>query len=281
MISRRGLIIGSSALVAAPALARPVTIPINGLFPQTKAIIAAFTTPPTSARIAAINGCVGLLIRGGVWGLIDVLYVTAAADAQAKTINWKNPGLFTLSQIGSVAFVPDRGVTSDGTTGYFDTGYPPSTAGGVYAQDSGHLGVWITSNVASGGQDVAINPGSFTVVSQINSRNTSNFLRGAINDATAVSNSANTITDSTGHSVLSRVGFNVTNGYKNGSSTGTTDATASTGVAQGNMFVCGNPTSLLSPRQIGAVHIGAGLVSMPVAVIDAALFSYMHAVGAA
>ena len=168
-------VLALAALVAAPALARPVTIPINGLFPQTKAIAAAFTTPPTSARLAAINACVGLLIRSGACGALDVLYVTAAADAQSKTINWKSPGLFTLSQIGSVAFVPDRGVTSDGTTGYFDTGYAPSTAGGVYAQDSAHIGAWVTSNAQSGGEDVAINPGSFiTSWAQVNSRSNSN-----------------------------------------------------------------------------------------------------------
>lgn len=282
MISRRGLLIGSSALVACAAEARPVTIPINGLFPQTKAIIAAFTTPPAPARIAAINSCVGLLIRGGVWGSLDVLYITAAANTQAASINWKSPGSNPLVQVGSVTFVADRGYTSDGTTGYFTTGYTPSTAGGGFMQDSAHIGAWITSNpTPNNGQELTVNAADFAQpAAQFNARTNGNFLRGTINDNSPV-NLSGPITDASGHTGINRIGPTTSDGFKNGALIGAIDTSPSIAVAPGNLYICGTPMYGLSIKQVAAAHIGGGLVTPQVASIYPALFSYMHAIGAA
>lgn len=283
MITRRGLLTGSAAMAAYASLAeaRPVTIPINALFPQTKAIIAAFMTPPAPARIAAINSCVGLLIRGGVWNSLDVLYRTGA-DAQASSINWKNPGLHSLVQVGTVAFVPDRGFTSDGSTGYLTTNYAPSTAGGAFGQDSAHIGAEITNNPApGGGQDVTINAADFAQpAAQFTSRSTGNFLRGTINDNTPV-NLSGPILNSSGHSGINRIGPMTSDGFKDGALIGAVDTSPSISAAPGNMYICGTPMYGLSTKQIFGAHAGGGLVSQLIANLSAALFSYRHAVGAA
>lgn len=282
MITRRTFIAGSSGLiVAGRARARPIIMDINALFPQTKAIIAAFSPAPTNARIAAINSCVGLLLRSGLWSVEDVLYMTAAANTQNASIEWKNPGMHSLVAVGSLTFVADRGYTSDGSTGYLTTGYAPSTAGGAFTQDSAHIGAWIANNVAANGQDITINAADFAQASAgFNARTSGNLLRGAVNDLTAVTLS-NPITDSSGCSGISRVGPNTSQGFKGPSLIGIIDTTASVSIAAGNLSLCGTPMYALGTKQIAAGFIGGGLISTQVASLNAALFSYMHAVGVA
>ena len=45
------------------------------------------------------------LVAGGVWTLTDALWVMAAHDEQAGTINWKLPGTFTAITVNSPTFV--------------------------------------------------------------------------------------------------------------------------------------------------------------------------------
>ncbi|HXC20220.1 MAG TPA: hypothetical protein VNV13_01980, partial [Steroidobacteraceae bacterium] len=70
-----------------------------GYLTQSCAIFAAFTTPPTTSRKVIINTLVNALLNGSTdtWDKMDVLYVMAAADSQAASINWKNPGTTTLA----------------------------------------------------------------------------------------------------------------------------------------------------------------------------------------
>lgn len=281
MLTRRAFIVGSSGLlVPSHARARPVIIDINALFPQTKAIIAAMSPAPTNSRIAIINSTVGLLLRSGLWGGLDVLYMTAAATAQAASINWKTPGSNSLVQVGTVSFVADRGFTSDGTTGYFTTGYTPSTAGGVFVQDSAHIGAWILTSTASAGEELTINAADFSQpAAQFTARTPSNFLRGVVNGTTPTN--LNAITDASGHSGISRIGSNNSYGFKNGAAVGPADPTASIGVTAGNLYICGTPMYGLSTKQIAAAHIGDGLTSTQIASLYTALFTYMHAVGVA
>jgi|HubBroStandDraft_6_1064221.scaffolds.fasta_scaffold10535_11 hypothetical protein len=80
-----------------------------GYLTQSCAIFAAFTTPPTTSRKVIINTLVNALLNGSTdtWDKMDVLYVMAAADSQAASINWKNPGTTTLANIGSPTFTTD------------------------------------------------------------------------------------------------------------------------------------------------------------------------------
>src|ERR1700731_2168846 len=282
MITRRTFIIGSAGLIIpGRARARPVILDINALYPQTKAIIGAFSPAPTNARILAINSCLGLLIRSGLWNLIDILYMIAAANAQNGSINWKNPGSNSLVQVGSGTFTADRGFASDGSTGYYTTGYSPSTAGGAATQDSMHLSTWIASNTSpANGQDILVTAEDFTQPdAQFSARTAGNQMRGDVNTLTAVSLAS--ITDSSGHSGISRTGTNVTQGFKSGSFVGIVDTTASIALAPGNLYICGTPMYGLSVKPQAAITLGAGLTSTLVANLNAALFSYMHAVGVA
>lgn len=256
----------------------------TGILPQTQAIINAYTTQPTQARITAIDTCVRALMVpvAGVkpWDVIDVLWMRSA-DLQSFGVEWKNPTAHHLVQHGTVTFAPDGGVTSDKTTGYFDSLWNPATAGGAYARDSSHIMVWIGNNpTVANGQDVTINSANFSAPSaQINSRTTGNILRGSVNDATAVNFSGATITDSSGLSVLTRTGQNVSNGYKNNVQTSVIDTTTSIGVPNGNLCVCGTPMYGLSNKMVSLIGAGGAFTPAIEAAVYAAFWNYMNTVG--
>lgn len=253
------------------------------VLPQTQAIINAYKVPPTTARIAAIDAAAREFVTLQAWSWFDVLYMRAA-DPQSWTIEWKNPGAHTLVQFGTVCYTVDGGASSDGVTGYYDSLYNPSTfVGSVYKQNYSHIGVWVGNNpTPKNGQDVSINPENFSLpCAQVNSRSTINRIRGAVNDETAIDFSTGTITDSSGHTVLSRTLPGVTTAYKNGVATSIVDTTASIGVPNGDLFICGTPMYSLSNRMESAVHAGSGLNAMQVGFIETILWSYMNTVGGA
>src|SRR3990167_508614 len=91
-------------------------------------IFDSFTTPPSTQRKTDIDTLVRALKADGIWSLLDVLYVTAAADNQAAGINWKSPGTFTAIVLGTPAFVADRGYTGSASNA-LNTNYIPASDG--------------------------------------------------------------------------------------------------------------------------------------------------------
>jgi hypothetical protein len=71
------------------------------------------------------------LIRGlwqdGTWGLLDCLYILAAPDAATARLNLVSTN-YSLIANGTTTFTPDQGFAGDGSTGYLDTQFNPSTA---------------------------------------------------------------------------------------------------------------------------------------------------------
>jgi hypothetical protein len=71
------------------------------------------------------------LIRGlwqdGTWGLLDCLYILAAPDAATARLNLVSTD-YSLIANGTTTFTPDQGFAGDGSTGYLDTQFNPSTA---------------------------------------------------------------------------------------------------------------------------------------------------------
>jgi hypothetical protein len=135
-------------------LARP---PRAGAFAarsaETTTLLARFSTAPSRGRKAQIDSLITGLKDAGVWTKMDVLWVLAAHDAQAASLNWKSTS-FTITDPGTTAptFAADKGYTGDGTTDYLSTNYNPSTAGLGLVQDNASIGAWCSTNVASTGQ---------------------------------------------------------------------------------------------------------------------------------
>lgn len=242
------------------------------------AIFNAFTTPPTAARQVLINNLVVALINAGVWSLLDVLYLLAAADSQAAKINWKSPGTFTATEVNAPAFVADRGYTSNGSTSYLNAVYNPQTAAGNLTQDSAHLAVHVGTNTAAA-----------TTKSEVG------WLRGRISALTAASawqvqaNSTstsaltNTPNTSLGAFLWTRVATGAFRYFQNGSFVASVSLVSS-GLSNSNMLICawnnsGTPANF-SDRQVSAVYAGGGLTDAQVSAAYTAVAAYLTAVGA-
>lgn len=108
---------------------------------EATALIARMTSAPNSTRQGHINTLITSLKNAGVWTKLDALYLTAAHDTQAARLNWKSTS-YTLTAVGTPTYTTDRGVSTLAAGSYFDSGFNPSTAGGVFVQNSAHLGYW-------------------------------------------------------------------------------------------------------------------------------------------
>ena len=237
-------------------------------------LINAMVPTPLTARQQLINSTVVRLKVGGVWTLLDALYLTAAANVQNASLNWVNPATFTLTASGSVAFQVDRGFTGNGVNSYNNTQFTPTTAPSPkYVQDSAHLSVW--SNTPGPLNPVDMGNSQAFLQTQLVS---GNVFRAQINAGVSPSNF--TTPNTAGHFIGSRVDSANTTGYFNGtflgSGAGPSQALTATAIALG-----GRPfgTQSFSTRQIAAGSIGASLPAAQAKAFFNALAGYMRAVG--
>lgn len=106
------------------------------------ALIDAMSAQPSETRQALIDSTIAALKTADLWDDLDVLYILAAHDAQAARLNWKAPGSYAATVIGSPTFTADQGYTGDASTGALDTGWTPSTNGVTFTQDAAHVSAW-------------------------------------------------------------------------------------------------------------------------------------------
>lgn len=238
---------------------------------ETTALVARMSSTPDSTRQGHINTLIAALKTAGVWSKLDVLYILAAADAQAAKLNWKSTS-YNATESGTLTFTADRGYTGNGSTGILDTAFNPSTAGGNYARDTASMSVWCGTNVTSSAHDCGNNAGS------IIARLSGNTLMRA--SATVQNTNALGVADSTGWTAWSRTGSTNYNWVKNNGAPATVTQ-ASTLMTSANFYVCGgNGLSTFSTRRVQAFHCGSGLSDAELASFYTALAAYMTAVGA-
>ena len=135
-----------------------------GFEPETEALVARFTTPPTAARKSLINDLIKALKVAGVWSKLDALYLVAAADAQAGQRNWTQ-NLYNLTPVNAPTFTADRGYAGNGTSSYLNMGINLSLGGLKASQNANGGGVWVNTSVAlaqtdMGGSDWSIGANS-------------------------------------------------------------------------------------------------------------------------
>lgn len=241
--------------------------------PDAQTLINAMVPTPQLGRQLLINRTILALKAGGVWPLLDALYLTAAANVQNARLNWVNPATFTLTASGSVAFQVDRGFTGNGINSYNNTQFTPTTAPSPkYVQDSAHLSIW--SNTPGPANPVDMGNSQAFLQTQLVA---GNIFRAQINAGVSPSNF--TTPNIAGHFIGQRVDSVTTTGYFNGtflgSGAGPSQALTATAVALG-----GRPfgTQSFSTRQIAAGSIGASLTPAQALAFYNALASYMAAV---
>lgn len=76
------------------------------------------------------------LKAAGIWDDLDIYYYFGTTgDRDYAKINWKDPGTFDCTEVGTVTFTAGVGFTGDGSTGYLNTGWDPANNGVNYTLD--------------------------------------------------------------------------------------------------------------------------------------------------
>jgi hypothetical protein len=243
---------------------------------EARMLFAAFTAAPTPQRRLLCDQLIRRLKRQDIWSKLDCLYIFAAADSQAALINWKNPGTFNAALVNAPSFTADRGFTGNGTTSYVNSTFTPSTAGGLYTQNSSHVSARsLTSAAAADSQRLVGVGNSATVAVQLRPRGASD-LYGLQMQQAAINAVANA--DSSGHFVGNRSASNAIQHYRNGASLGT-GTNASTGLPNDAVHFDHSFTSFAT-LQVASGSIGSSLSAEEAAAFYAIELAYMQAVGA-
>jgi hypothetical protein len=238
------------------------------------AIFSAFSTMPTAARKAIINAYVTGLKADGVWPLLDVLYLMAAADAQAATINWKSPAAYALIGVNSPSFIADRGYTGNGTSSRLRTQYTPSVNGVNFAQNNASGWVWLGTNPSSGTPDIGSTAAPRVVITGNNAGTASADIN------TAAGFSLTGALSTPGMIGIQRRGATDRRLFLNGAQSGAVSNAASTGAASQEQWVCGANSTAFSTRQQSMAAWGASLAGLESAFYNRTL-TYLQALGAA
>ena len=249
--------------------------------PAAKALFARMSVQPNDARKAVINNLIKSFKSSGFWAKSDCIYIVAAHDAQAARLNWK-ADQFNLTAVNAPTFTVDRGYAGNGTTSYLDTGFNGSTAGGLFTQNSAHVGAW--NRTSRAGADLCLLGirASTTNYTNLFPRSSGNAFIGRVNGPTNHLSVAET--ESKGHFLANRSGATAAEGYKNGASV-VSNSAASVAIPNGNILllargvVSGSPDTF-STDQIAQASIGASLSGAEVTAMYNALLTYMSAVGA-
>ncbi len=239
-------------------------------------LFARMTIAPSATRKGQIDTLIRALKTAGVWTKMDVFRVHAAHDAQAARLNWASTS-YDAAAVNSPTFTTDRGYTGDGATSYLDSGFNPATAGGLFAQDKAHMGVWCGTDVTA---SVQIDVGNSR--SRINSRSAGN---AAIAGNTITgSNVLLPAATSVGHTCWSRTISTEFETSKNGTVL-TSSAVASAALNSLPYYelaiaAAGPAAGNFSTRRVQATHWGSDLTAAERTAVYDALAAYMTAVGA-
>lgn len=244
------------------------------------AVVAAFTTPPTTPRRALICNTVNSLKSAGLWDTYDAIYVAAAADSQAATVNWKQPGTYTLSLVSAPAFTADRGFAGNGSSSYMDSTFTASTAiTPQFVQNSAHVSAWsLTVGGAIAGSARIIGSAANTTNRVVFSpRNDATNAVGLIN-ATASSVYTNTLSD--GFFNITRTSSTAVSIYRNAVSA-ISASVASTGVPTSSIaFDRDSNGATNGTYQLAIMTIGSGHTQQNQTDAYTTFLNYLQAVGA-
>lgn len=253
----------------------PETAVTSGISPfsdAANALFARMTTPPSDARRVLINALIVGLQTDGLWNLLDALYLTAAANTQAGTLNWKSSS-YTLTESGTGTWTVDRGWAGDGISGRLSTGVAPASLTNLL-QDSATAFVWSRTAAQSANPCLGL---SANQTFQLNPRSTGDSFNYRINQSTTT-NAATA--DGSGLFSASRTGASATQSYRNGAALGAAGAIASA-ARSANAIVLGGNVATYATTQIAAAGFGAGLDATQNANLYTRLNTYLTAIGAA
>jgi len=211
-----------------------------------------------------------------VWSLMDRVWLLAAENATQASIDLVTRSTFTI--VSSPTFTVNVGYTGDNSSG-INTNFTPSTAGGVFTQNSAHVSSYLI--LGSGSTNRAMfgaNSGGFTY---LEANTSSSAMAGDINGSTFP-----TITDTgsngIGQYMITRTSASDIAVYKNGNTTPIGSSAGDTSQALNTVpiyMLSINPFGHGSDDKIAAVTIGAGMNSTQMQSAMSAMNAYQTAIG--
>lgn len=222
---------------------------------ETKAFIASFSATPEDTFARALDDAVRQLIYEDIWGDLDVLQLYAGQNATDCVLNLKAPGSFSATIHATSTFTGYEGIAGNGSTGYVDVGFNPSTAGGVYALNSAHIGIWCKSSGQGDTYEAGLVSGSGNAF--LRTRTTGDKAQGRLNDATAIEISS--VASGSGHHGINRSGATARQYYIGGELAGE-DMEASTSVPAVDLAAA-LWNSVHSTKQLAAFHAGRSMAA--------------------
>jgi hypothetical protein len=247
---------------------------------QTTAFLArtsGLSGTETAAYKALING----LVADGNFALLDALYIFATNTTATANLNLVSTS-YGLTQNGTVAFSADHGYAGDGSTGYLDTGFVPSTAAGNYTQNSASHGTYILTPRITGATYAAMGTTapSTSISSELVPWWTDNNTYSAVNGGGAAA-AATTVK---GMWAISRTGTNTAERYLNGSPN-LADLNPSGALPNLSFLILVRRNAIsgvasdFSTDQSSAVFMGGGLNATQAGQVSARINAYMTALG--
>lgn len=265
-----------------------VAISTSSLDPATTAWVAAVVSAGgtvSGGRQTVVDTylkCLKAAPNGNLFTtVLDRYWLLAGEDAQSANVDMINLGTWTLH--GGFSLAPSVGYTGNGSTGYGDSGYIPSSGGGHLTQNSATIGVQIQNNRTTGNSGYAFGSDDAGAFSKI-----INWLPldGSGNTFPRVNSSASTGTTGVAtvrHSwTLTRTGASVNTVYSDGTSLYTPNDT-STGVPTTSLFFGALDFNSgpfgFSTDQLSSFYFGGGMTTAQVADFEACQNAMMTLIG--
>ena len=223
----------------------------RGINPDAAAFIAAAGIT-NSTEINAVNALVNGLQADGIWTKMKAIYPFVGGTATTHKYNLKDPrdldAAFRLVFNGGWTH-SSTGATPNGTNGYADTNLSPLS---VLSTSSAHLSFYSRTNINQATYDVC--SGQHYSLLLYNNSFIANL------ETTGLYNATQSITNTTGYYIASRVNNTNVNGYRNGSKTINNVAQLNATLTANNIILASRAAvSLFSTKQNAFTSIGDGL----------------------
>lgn len=230
------------------------------------ALFNAASTAPSSRRKYSVHKCIKRLKDAGIWDKITLLYLLAANDEQFSRLNWKNPGTYTLSTVGSPTFTQNDGWQTASSSNYLSTGYTPASS-----TDLSVGAVSLRTNASNnsiagalnGTNGLTVNPAGTSIVVRMNSE--------------ALTFTASGVFDGSGLIFASRSGSSVS-AYRNGALIGTTTASNTVAPTVPLYLLKVNGSTAVPVQRLSCFFLGTNLTASEAEQLYAILYTYLDEV---